>query len=94
MVLKMLLDRRDLYNVRLSLDLDINSARHTHQLGHVITEEKEAIRQEVMKLSERWSAPVRRVLIHPLHVQLRITYATQLLKVCSLQSLRECRQFC
>jgi len=43
MVLKMLLDRRDLYNVRLSLDLDINSARYTHQLGHVITEEKEAI---------------------------------------------------
>jgi len=43
MVLKMLLDRRDLYNVRFSLDLDTNSARHTHQLGHVITEEKEAI---------------------------------------------------
>jgi len=53
MVLKMLLDRRDLYNVRLSLDLDINSARHTHQLGHVITEEKEAIHQEVIGTMER-----------------------------------------
>ena len=49
MVHKMLLDRQDLYNVRLSLDLDINSARHTHQLGHVITEEKEAIYQEVYR---------------------------------------------
>jgi len=48
----------------------------------------------IWKLSEQWSAPVRRVLIHPLHVQLRLTYATQLLKVCSLQSLRECRQSC
>ena len=53
MVLKMLLDRRNLYNVRRSLDLDINSARHTHQLGHVITEEKEAIHQEVIGTMER-----------------------------------------
>ena len=53
MVLKMLLDRRDLCNVRRSLDLDTNSARHTHQLGHVITEEKEAIRQEVIETMER-----------------------------------------
>ena len=47
MVLKMLLDRRDLCYVRLSLDLDTNSARHTHQLGYVVTEEKEAIHREV-----------------------------------------------
>lgn len=52
-VRKMLLDRQDLYNVRRSLDLDTNSARHTHQLGHVITEEKEAIHQEVIGTMER-----------------------------------------
>ena len=53
MVLKMLLDRRDLCNVRLSLDLDANSARHTYQLDHVITEEKETIHQEVIGAMER-----------------------------------------
>jgi len=53
MVHKMLLDRRDLYNVRRSLDLDTNSARHTLQLGHVITEEKEANYQEVFGTMER-----------------------------------------
>ena len=52
MVHKMLLVRQDLYNVRRSLDLDINSARHTLQLGHVVTEKKEAIHQEVIGTME------------------------------------------
>jgi len=53
MVLKMLLDRWDLYHARLSLDLDTNSARHTHQLGYVIAEEKEAIHWKFIGTTER-----------------------------------------
>ena len=83
-VRKMLLDRRDLYNVRRSLDW--TPTQHVIHIS-LATSSPKRRKPFVRKLSERWSAPVRRVLIHPFHVQLRITYATQLLKVCSLQSL-------